>query len=45
LLHAVGIAGVIGFDVVPDRGTHGGRLIAGGLVVLGIGQKAEKQKR
>jgi hypothetical protein len=42
-LHPDSVAGVIGFDVVRYRGTHGGRIVPGGLVVLRIGDTLKKK--
>ena len=36
-LHPDSVAGVIGFDVVRYRGTHGRRIVAGRVVALRIG--------
>src|ERR1039457_6103514 len=45
LLHSASVAGVIGFDIVGHRGTHGGRLVAGRVIGLRVGGNIEGQKQ
>ena len=45
LLHAAGVAGVIGFDVVGHSGPHGSYILSKGLFFLSKGCKIEAQKQ